>query len=267
MPESTLSLTFQELEAFVGEFLGFGNGANFGDTAWPTRSQAKITKAVKAGIRMFYYPAPLPGDAASYDWSFIRQTRNLAFATGDTFVQLPDDFGGLEGPIHLVDSNRILCSIEQTNEQRLDGFYSNFPDRTGGPEFCAIRQNSTTSQANGQRAQLYIYPAADVDYTVQIFYYILPDALSTTFPYALGGATHAETIKTACLAAAELDQNYEKGVRYEQFIERMRASVSLDRRYKPQTFGYNADTGYNRGNRYGRWPGEVQVPITWDGVP
>lgn len=265
MPESTLALTYEELQSETGRFLGFGGGTEESDSAWTTRQTTAINNAVKAGIRMFYFPAPLPGDAAAYDWSFMRPSRNIAFASGASSAELPDDFGGMEGSVQLVNANRTFTTVPQTNEQRLNVMYASFPDVTGQPQWCAVRLPATTSQTKGQRANLYIYPIADQDYTLQIQYYILPDALSTTFPYALGGATHAETIKAACLAAAELDQNYQRGVRYEQFVERMRASVSLDRRNKAQTLGLNLDHGYNQRRYYDR-SDNIDGVVTVNGV-
>lgn len=265
MPESTLSLTYSELQAETGFYLGFGRGSDFSDTAWTTRQTLAINNAVKAGIRMFYFPAALPGDSASHDWSFMRPTRTITFIDGASSADLPDDFGGMEGEVQIVNANRTFTSVPQTNEQRLNELYARFPDVTGQPQYCAVRQPSTTSLNKGQRSNLYVYPLADQDYTLQIQYYILPDALSTTFPYALGGATHAETIKAACLAAAEMDQNNERGIRYEQFVERMRASVSLDRRNKAQTLGYNADRGYNQRRYYGHLD-NIDGVVTVNGV-
>lgn len=246
MPESTLSLTFSELESETGDYLGFGRGTNGSDTAWSTRQQSDITSCVRSGIRMFYFPMPLPGDVAAYDWSFMRPTRQILLPDGASSVDLPDDFGGLEGDVRVIESGRYTTGLKQTNESFIASLHSSAPDVTGYPMWCAVRQNSLTTQTKGQRASLYLYPAADEEYTLELQYYILPDALSTSFPYALGGATHAETLKAACKAAAELYKDNERGPMWAIFIDRMRASVSLDRRNKAQTSGYNSDPGYNR---------------------
>ena len=264
MAESTLSLTHAELEADVGFYLGFGRGSNYGDTAWSTRQEQAITDSVKSGIRMFYFPTPLPGDMSSYDWSFMRPFRQLTLIDGESSVDLPDDFGGMDGDVRFVNSSRCFIPIKQTSDQNIAKLYANASDQVGQPIWCAIRQPATTSQTRGQRANLYIFPLADDDYTIEIQYYILPDSLSTSFPYALGGATHAETIKAACRATAELYQDNERGPMWAIFIDRMRASVSLDRRMKGQVFGYNSDPGYNRG-RYNRYNDNYRVPITFNG--
>lgn len=266
MSESNLSLTKSQLEADVGFFLGFGRGTDNGDTAWTTRQQQAITDSVNSGIRMFYFPTPLPGETQSYDWSFMRPTRLLEFADGETWIDLPDDFGGLEGDVYLNQSGRYQAAIPQTNEQKINKMVALYPSVTGQPQMCAVQLPSQTNQYSGQRARLLIYPTADQDYTLQIQYYLLPDALSTTFPYALGGSTHAETIKAAVKAAAELYQDNERGPMNALFIDRMRASISLDRRNKAQHLGYNGDPSFNRGRPYGRYLDNTRLPITYNGV-
>lgn len=264
MPEPTLSISNNELEADVGWFLGLGRGANYSETAWSTRNQLSITKAVKSGLRMFYFPAVLPGDASAYSWSFIRPMREVTLIEGESSVALPDDCGGIEGDVMFVDSGRMVCAAVITNEQRVARLYADYPDVTGQPQYCAIRIPSTTSINKGQRSNLYVYPTADEDYTLQFQMYLNPDALSASFPYALGGTTHIETIRAACLAAAERDiNNVMDGPQQRFFLERMRASVSLDRRNKAQTFGLNTDKGYNRPMYTDR--SNIRVPVTFDG--
>ncbi len=266
MPESTLSLTHQELEAEVGFFLGWGRGTNYGETAWSARQQKGITDCVESGLRMFYFPAPLPGEQSAYDWSFLRPTRDLTLPSGEQSVPMPDDFGGMEGDVRLIDSGRAAWPIKQVSEQAIYQKRFETPQQTGQPIFCAVAVGEKTGVYKGQRANLIVFPAADQEYTLQIQYYILPNSLSTTFPYSLGGATHAETIKAAMKAAAEMHQDNARGVMYDLFVERMKASISLDRRNKAQSFGYNSDPGYNR-DRFGyRYLNNIRVPITYNGV-
>lgn len=264
MPEPTLNESNSSLEADIGRFLGFGVGSTYGDSAWTTRQQRDITMALKSGLRMFYYPPPLPGDSASYDWSFIRPMRQITLVENAQSVDLPDDFGGIDGDVMFVDSGRLVCRCVVTNEQKVARMYADYPDITGQPQICSVRTPSTTSLNKSQRSNLYIYPAADQDYTLEFQMFLNPDSLSASFPYALGGATHAETIRAACKAAAERDiNNVQQGPQYTYFIERLRASVSLDRRNKAQTFGYNRDSGYNRSQYFDR--SNIRVPVTFDG--
>ena len=54
----------------------------------------------------------------------------------------------------------------------------------------------------------------------------MPDYLSTPFPYAYGGAEHAETILESCLAVAELRLDDMAGPHNQQFMARLAASIS-----------------------------------------
>lgn len=266
MAESTLALTLEALEAHVGFLLGWGRGANYDDVAWTDREQLGITQAIETGLRWFYFPSVLPGDRESYSWSFMRPTRTVTLVSGESTVALPDDFAGLEGDVHFVESGRMGRCLRQVSEQIIAQAFADQPDRTGLPDMCAIQQPNTTSKTRGTRAQLYVYPTADADYTLSFQYYFQPDTLSTSFPYAHGGAQHAETIKAACVAAADLYQNDRKGQMWDMFIDRMKASTSLDRNNKAQYFGQNLDRGMY--NRLGyRDPRFQDFPVvTWDGV-
>src|SRR5438552_16657040 len=101
MAEPTLSLAIDDLRGEVGFFLGFGRGAPKGDATWTTQQLATIDSAVASGLRQFYFPPPVEGQASSYDWSFLKPIVTLAVASQTRTTPLPDDFGGLEGRINL----------------------------------------------------------------------------------------------------------------------------------------------------------------------
>lgn len=269
MAESSLNLKLSELEAEVGFYLGWGRGTNFDEPAWDDRQQREIDRIVDRGLRMFYFPAPLPGDATSYDWSFLRPHVQLSYANASDppVVALPDDFGGIEGVLRLIDANKPSFAIRVVPEAFVRRKYEELPDATGQPQYAAIEGLRGTTTERSTRAQLRIWPKADQDYTLALQYYLLPGALSGIFPYAYGGALHAETILAAVKAAAEQHQNGERGIEYAYFLERMSASVALDRRNKAQAFGYNGDPAYNRATPWGRsrhWYN--QDVITFNGV-
>lgn len=263
MAESTLSLTKDQLEAEAGEFLGFGRGSAAGDTAWTDRQSRTIAACVNSGLRMFYYPSPLPGESSSYDWSFIRPTRTIQVASGSNAVDMPDDFGGLEGSVRIVD-NTVMRQVRQASEQFILQKRSQYPDRVGLAEWCAVTVPPKTSIAKGQRAMLSLFPTADQDYEIEFQYYLLPDSLQASFPYALGGGHHSETIKAAVKAAAEIYLDNQPGAMMQMFVDRMKASVSLDRRMKAQTFGYCGDPNVGRGRFMPRRDG-YPVSVTYNG--
>lgn len=265
--ESTLSLKLSDLEAEVGMFLGYGRGANFSETAWSTSQQAVITSCVKSGLRQFYFPPLLEGQSQAYDWSFLRPSMLLTLDEGASSIDLPDDFGGIEGQLTLSDENsRSFWPIAVYGGPRVRQALANYPDTTGCPVMAGLEAVRGTSPTAGQRQTLLFYPTADQAYSVRLNYYVLPDFLTGDMPYALGGMAHAETVLESCLAIAEQRVDDASTVHTMKFKERLAASISLDRRSKPQVIGYNADRSDGK-----HWPTRRAAHgwptvITFDGV-
>lgn len=260
--EPTLSLKKSEFEAEVGLFLGYGRGEEFGDPEWSDQQTAAIESVVRSGLRQFYFPPPM--DGVSYDWSFLRPAKDLTLALAATAVDLPDDFGGFEGELTLQASDRVYCSVAITNEGVIDAYYAENADTTGQPRMAAVRPLRGTGSSRGQRFDLYVWPAADQAYTLRFQYYLVPDALTGTRPYAYGGAEHAETILESCLAIAEERLDDARAVHAMKFRERLAASISLDRRKKAQHLGYNGD-GSDNPWRVRRRDRRGDVVVTFDG--
>ncbi len=262
--ESSLSVKYSDLVAETGLFLGYGRGADFGDTAWSTSQTANVESCVRSGVRQFYFPPPL--DGTTYDWSFLKPTLTLDFLQGNQTVALPDDFGGLEGQITLSTADdSVSWPVDVTNEGKVRQYYTLAPNETGRPLRAAIQPLKGTGTARSSRSQLYLFPEADDDYVIRFQYYILPDCLDGSRPYAYGGAAHAETILESCLAIAEQRLDDTSSVHSEKFMERLAASIGLDRRNRPQTLGYNGDRsdGY-LDSRYRR--GLYESRVTFDGT-
>jgi len=262
MPQSTLDLSLSQLKAEIGEFLGFGRGTDYGDVAWSTRQENQIDSCLDSGLRMFYFPAPLPGEQSSYDWSFMRPIRQIDVPASANEVDMPDDFGGLEGDVRIIIDGGQMVPIRQTNEQVILQKRASAPDVVGKPEWCAVSTGTQVRQGAGQRSRLLLYPMTDQIYTLEYQMYILPNSLQVTKNFAMGGPVHAETIKSAVKAAAELYMDNMPGPMMAAFLDRMRASISLDRRNKGQTFGYNGDPS-NLNRRYRYRNGLYSTPITY----
>lgn len=259
--ESSLSLKLSDLEAEVGLFLGYGRGEDFDDTPWSDHQAAAIASCVRSGLRQFYFPPPLQG--AVHEWSFLKPTATLTLASGDTTVDLPDDFGGLEGPLAVFaeDATRpwIVPVTGLVRQVTGDG------TETGYPKYAEIEPLKGTGSQRSSRYRLAFWPTADEDYTIKLKYSILPEALTGDRPYAYGGAPHAETILESCLAIAEERLDDMQGVHKAKFAERLLASLHQDRKARPQALGYNADRsdGSARGWRRRR---DSDFTVTFDDV-
>lgn len=259
--ESTLALTLSDLQVEVAFLLGFSRSTS----AWTDEEAAVVSSCIRSGLRQFYVPPILPGMVASHEWSFLRPSWTLVILQGALASQLPDDFGTLDGPIYYAGTDSALpTALPITGEGHIIERRALLPEATGRPTMAAIRPKKGTAQEHGQRFELVLWPTPERDYTINLTYSILPDALTDSRPYPYGGMQHAETILESCLSYAEQRVDDSAGVHKAAFMERLAASVSADRRLKPAFVGYNSD----RSDRRGLTPAERHgwSPVTVYGV-
>lgn len=252
MAEPTLSFSLHTFQSAVGLFLGWGQGSNAGETAWTTYQTGVINQLLKSGYHQFLNTPPVPGsEPAGYRWSFMTPTASLALATDAQTIPLPDDFGGFEGQLTIQTSDTVAqpWRVEWGNESLVRQRYSSYPNMTGPPMLVAERPVRGTTPTQGQRFELFVFPIADQDYTIQGTYYVNPNALSESFPFAYGGSPHSETLLASCIAAAELYLDDARGPRWQYYLERLQASIAVDRRMKSPRVGYNRD----RSDQYDQW--------------
>lgn len=256
MPESTLSLTIDDLKGEIGAFLGYGRGTPYGETAWTTAQSNNITALLKSGLSNVYTPQPLSPNEPSHSWSFLRPFAELDLISGENTVNLPDGFGGFEGPLYVTapSTARNQWELRVTHEGKVQRMYAIEPNTTGAPRIACEKVLPGTGRLQSTRSQLYVWPTADADYTLQGTWKHLPDVLTGSFPYPPGGSEHAELFKASCLAAAELQLDDEPGPRQAAFMMRLAASIMADRKRKGLFIGYNGDRPkFQRANRMPGW--------------
>lgn len=262
--EPTLNMSRDDLMADVGLFLGYGRGATKGDVAWTTAQESAIEGCVRSGLRQFYFPPVLPGQVSSHEWSFLRPMATLVIPSGVSVQKLPDDFGGIEGEINIQTPSQVYHPLRVMGEGYISSQHAYAPDTTGVIQYVSVRPVKMQPDRKSPGHELYFWPTTDQSYTIRFQYYILPDYLTGNSPYAYGGAAHAETILESCLAIAEQRLDDSSTVHSAKFMERLTASVSVDRRLKPQLIGYNGDRSdgvkFRGYNRYGA------RTITYNGV-
>ena len=263
MGESTLALKLTDLQELVGHHLGYGR------SGWNTEQTAVIADCIESGLRRFYFTEAIPqyGIPAGYPWEFLKPKASLTLESGTRVVDMPDDYGGMEGLVMIGAVGQTdFQSIKQMTAERIRELFGLTPDLTGTPQVVAIEWSKNIAADQGQRAQMLVYPEADTDYTLEFQYYLQPDALTATRPYPYGGSRHAETIKAACLAAAELDLNGGgDGKREDFYLKRLGTSIMEDQRNRPQFLGYNGDCSDER--RYvGRYNPHVLGTVQFNSV-
>lgn len=257
MPESKLTLSITDLQAEIGHYLGYGRGVAFGEPAWVLTQQNTITAVLKSGLSNVYTPPPLGPNEPSHNWSFLRPFANLTLLSGHNTVELPDGFGGFEGPLYISTplTSRNYFELRLVNEGKVQQMYAIEPSTTGAPRLACEKFNDGTGRLESTRSELFVWPTADATYTLSGTWKHLPDMLTGSYPYPPGGAEHAELFKASCLAAAELQIDDQPGPRQAAFMQRLAASVLADRKRKGSFLGYNGDSSDNRmlGNRMPGW--------------
>lgn len=268
MSESTMSLNFTDLLARFGMWFGIGTGDD------PTKpgiwanasSQFVANDCLRGGLEQVVKPPVLPGEMASYEWSWLKPETTVTLNSGDSTVNMPDDFAGVEGDVYLADSSADAFEpVPVVNVQFVMAKQAEQPAFTGQPQIVGIEPIKAVG-ATGQRYRMVVFPVADQAYTLRFQYYFLENALNGTNPFPPGGAWLAETINVSCKAYGEAHYNdMVGGPMFQVFMQSLTAAIAADRKNKPQQGGYNGDRSDEVFNR--RMAVHQPVTVTYAGNP
>lgn len=174
-------------------------------------------------------------------WTEDTETAATYSLQHDGNYDLDDDFGGIDGRMSYEPAEN-KADIQIVGEGKIRSLRSVYTTRSN-PVYAAIRPKKHAATTVGQRFEVMFYPIPNDAYTLSYRKIILPSALvETTLTYPYGGAMHAETIEASCLAIAELQENEVIGVKHKYFMERLSASIEIDKTaYRTEYFGYNGD--------------------------
>jgi len=242
----------------VAPVLGYERNSDL----WTHEQAGIIDSVVQRGVRAFYAPPALPGDKMSHEWSFLRPVRTLVTVADTSEYTMPSDFADLVGPLTFAADQSILYEpIELVSHFQIRQRQTESTS-TGRPTLAALYPSET---AGTWKLALWITP--DDAYTIYYRSRIVPVDLSASNTTPYGGKEHAQTILEACLAEAEVEADKERLIHHERFMQRLQASVHLDRRANaPDTLGYNRDRSDGQGwypESYHEWNTSV---ITYNGV-
>lgn len=73
MTESTLSLSYRDIQTEVGGFLGYGRTY----TSWTSDQVSFVDAIIQTGLRNFYFPVRGFSDAPVHEWSFLKPVTTL----------------------------------------------------------------------------------------------------------------------------------------------------------------------------------------------
>lgn len=236
MAESTLNYSLTTLKAELGDFLGIGRDS----ATWSATDISRVDASIADGLRRFYFNS-------GHQWSFLRPQATLAFVAADATYDLPDDFGGMAGPMTYDTPTGSPSAIFVTDigEARIRQLHANSPTDTGRPQFYCIRTKTAPSTSAATRFEVWMYPTPDAVYTARYTYSVLPNTLTSgTNVYPHGLAAHALTIKYAVLVEADAMLNGHKDA---DLLERkyqtlLAGSVQADARMmSPHSIGRMTD--------------------------
>jgi len=261
MAESSLSLGFPDFQRIVGEYLRYGRDSS----NWSTDETSQVDEIIQSGVRQYYFPPAIQNRTSNtgvyyHKWGFLAPTTATIVTVSATLkYDLPDNFGGIEGPltfaqdeawvpIPIVDEVQIRI-LEQRNS-------------SGVPQFAAIRPKGVAG-STGQRWEITIWPSPDGVYNLSYRYNVLDSTISASVPYPLGGMSHAEGILQSIMAVAEHRVEEERGIQWQRFMELVTANIHRDMKNNtPEYYGYNRD-----GSDLSRHANiERNLPVTYKGV-
>jgi hypothetical protein len=230
MADSALSLDLFSLRAEVAYFLGKGRPSTGEEWEALSESDRRMIDAhIGAGLRMFY---------TAYSWSFLRPWAVLTLVHDTWKIDLPDDFGFCNGNVNVQKSDGgrfVMQLIGQTQIMGLDH------GKHAWPRFYAISPKSMPLDT-GQRFELMVWPTPLEDVVIHLRYSVLPRTITTDYPYPYGGLLHAETIREACLAAAETDTDDQVGAHRQLYMQQLEQSKRIDAEQSvADNLGYNGD--------------------------
>lgn len=240
----SLAVTYESLKRDIGRFLGFDREPG----NWTEDEDEDVESVIAQGLRNFYRPPRIAGDQYSHQWSFLRQIGTLSITAGTADYDMPTTFADLDGDLYYVAGDNCPTMIRQVNEGRILDLRSRETtgDTTASPAECAIVAKASAGTAE-QIYTLMLWPTPDAAYTLKYKYYARQGMLTYDAEVPLGGTEHAETIRAACLAAAESFLDDERGSKWQDFMDQLQASVDFDRKANsPSTLGYNGDRSDRR---------------------
>ncbi len=236
MAESTLSETYTTIRAEIGDLVGIGTET----VSWSVDDANRVNRAIRAGYKQFLYYTQPPGDS-TYEWSFLKTSNTLSLTSADYDYDLPANFGGSVDRVVLTSGGTTPRPLTKIEPDELMQLRTREAASNATPTRFAIRPKTPTTSAGdtadltsgtGQRWEMLFYPTPNGSFTATYHYPIIPNMLSATNVYPLGGAQHSSTVLASCLAAAETIWNLESKSWAEEYQKRLVASIVMDRRLK-----------------------------------
>jgi hypothetical protein len=278
MSQSNLSVKMTDLQATVGDYLGWGRGVAFDDEEWTDNKQRAIDEALDMALRWVYFEATLDPRTPPHTWSWLNFNAKIIFSGGEKYARLPDDFEGFSTNFLRVTQDGTggaFSKVRIVGEPYIDEKYALAPTVTGRPLWAADRVRKGVTEGHGIRRELYVYPMPDGVYTLSGHYTVAPDRLTSKAPWTYGGTRMSGCFIAAARAAAEIYRDNiqpGQGAEWPLFQRSLAAQIMADTSaHGPKSLGKNTDLSDPsrrfHGNEWWR-DGVIQFvePTTLDGT-
>jgi hypothetical protein len=216
----SLAIDYDTLRREVGRKLSWPRDPD----DWDETQAQDVEDILASGLRQFYWPVT---DGDRHAWSFLRPAASLSTSAGTRGYDLPTDFGGMVSPGFAFAVGAGYGRIALADEAALRSL-AGANHVSGVPRYFAIQPKAVVEGDETQYEVLF-YPVPDATYSLSYRYAVSPPRLSEDNPYPLGGPLHAETVRAACLKAAEATLDDGEGVHAKAFHERLLASIAIDK--------------------------------------
>jgi hypothetical protein len=179
------------------------------------------------------------GTQITLDDLTVAVSSGASYTLGRPAYTLSDDFGGLDGPLtYQPGVSAIYGPIEIVPDHQIRSRRQR-SDYTGRPRVASLRP-ITFDPTVGQRWEIHFDPIPDGAYVLTYRYKAIPNTLTTTNKYPLGGVDHNETILESCLAKAELRLDDNQSNHETSYQQCLADSIQLDRQqHSPDWLGQN----------------------------
>lgn len=159
-------------------------------------------------------------------------TAGSTYSVHQDDYDMPDDFEGFTSELLTYETaSTQVYSVQIVTENAIRLARQEFTGNlgTGRPYWVAIRDTAYVS-TTGTRVQALFYPSPTEAARLTYRYRPRLDALASATHYPAGASDHTGTIISSCMAVAEADTDGKRGIRYEEFIDNLRASIARDSR-------------------------------------
>ena len=240
-----MAMTYETASVSIADFLGWGRSE-----VWSSDDRDRLDEILNSGHEQFVNHVPPPGETVSHRWSFLQASDTFDTVASTYLYDMPAYFAAPASDLVYDEDEDVHRIIEQTTPGMIDRNRA-VNDYEGRPYLFALRPKNV-GQTGEQITEMMLYPTPDAAYGIVYHYHAKVAPFSTTNLYPLGGQAHGETFLQSCRDVAATRYKDDPGGREHQlFLERLKASIEMDRRLSPKTIGMNDDGQHTTYTRHG----------------